>query len=168
MPYRSTKCPQISHSKNTSNKMTEIVFSLIWLTAKIFGTAILKKEKFRLLNDISDICLIWHTSVTTTIMKQKYSFISVAEKLQWNTSFYSLVLCLSWMSMHAPKDCFVVSFFKSASVCLCNSIPFRWNCSDPSRHMDLSISVVYISKQHCNWMYSLQISGWISPSSGLQ
>ena len=26
---------------------------------------------------------------------------------------------------------------------------------------------MYISKQHCSWMKSLQISGWISPSSGL-
>ena len=34
--------------------------------------------------------------------------------------------------------------------------------------MDLSISVMNISRQHCSWMKSRQISGWISPSSGLQ
>lgn len=46
--------------------------------------------------------------------------------------------------------------------------PFLWSCRDPSKQTDLSISVMYISKQHCSWMKSLQISGWISPSSGLQ
>lgn len=49
----------------------------------------------------------------------------------------------------------------------CSTSPFLWSCSTPNRHMDLSISVMYISKQHCSWMKSLQISGWISPSSGL-
>lgn len=45
---------------------------------------------------------------------------------------------------------------------------FLCSCSTPSRHMDLSISVMNISRQHCSWMKSRQISGWISPSSGLQ
>lgn len=45
---------------------------------------------------------------------------------------------------------------------------FLWSWSTPSRHMDLSISVMNISRQHCSWMKSRQISGWISPSSGLQ
>lgn len=46
--------------------------------------------------------------------------------------------------------------------------PFLWSCRDPSKQTDLSISVMYISRQHCSWMKSLQISGWISPSSGLK
>lgn len=45
--------------------------------------------------------------------------------------------------------------------------PLRCSCSDPSRHTDFSISVMYISRQHCSWMKRRQISGWISPSSGL-
>ena len=45
---------------------------------------------------------------------------------------------------------------------------FLCSCSTPSRHMDFSISVMNISRQHCSWMKSRQISGWISPSSRLQ
>lgn len=45
------------------------------------------------------------------------------------------------------------------------SVLFLCSCSTPSRHMDLSISVMNISRQHCSWMKSRQISGWISPSS---
>lgn len=48
------------------------------------------------------------------------------------------------------------------------TVLFLCSCSTPSRHMDLSISVMNISRQHCSWMKSRQISGWISPSSGLQ
>lgn len=50
----------------------------------------------------------------------------------------------------------------------CVTVLFLCSCSTPSRHMDLSISVMNISRQHCSWMKSRQISGWISPSSGLQ
>jgi len=44
----------------------------------------------------------------------------------------------------------------------------RCSCRTPSRHMDFSISVMNISRQHCSWMKSRQTSGWISPSSRLR
>ncbi len=47
------------------------------------------------------------------------------------------------------------------------ALPFLWSCRDPSRHTDFSISVRYISRQHCSWIKRRQISGCISPSSGL-
>lgn len=60
--------------------------------------------------------------------------------------------------------CFFFFFFSLEKA---TSWPFLWICKDPSRQTDLSISVMYISRQHWSWMKSLQISGWISPSSGL-
>lgn len=72
------------------------------------------------------------------------------------TVFFSF-LAILW------HDNAVIFFF---SVCV--MVLFLCSCSTPSRHMDLSISVMNISRQHCSWMKSRQISGWISPSSGLQ
>lgn len=64
---------------------------------------------------------------------------------------FLLLVCLGLCMDTRWKARFVLYFSAFlASYCMC--VPFRWNWRDPSRQMDFSISVVYISRQHCSWM----------------
>lgn len=75
------------------------------------------------------------------------------------------VVCPFWLSA-LSNTCAHTLY--GEMTCFSSVQPFLWSCRDPSKQTDLSISVMYISRQHCSWMKSLQISGWISPSSGLK
>lgn len=73
---------------------------------------LLQKNKLRLQNyrDISDTCLTRHMPDVTHSCKNygnemEIQLSSVTKKVQWYSSFYSLVLCLSWTPKHSPKDC---------------------------------------------------------------
>lgn len=59
-----------------------------------------------------------------------------------------LLMCPGGLYLAQGQLCVLFLCFWHPTGC----VPFRWNWRDPSRQMDFSISVVYISRQHCSWM----------------
>lgn len=78
-----------------------------------------------------------------------FTMVLILMRLVWR--FKLLLLVFLGLYMDTWHE---VSFEYSFSVFLASywCVPFRWNWRDPSRQMDFSISVVYISRQHCSWM----------------